>query len=393
MRKLALPVIVFVSCFSAQSQSFAIDSVTVSSVTDAALTHLSAKAIKVSNNQDTPIIISNLAITGHESQVQIYSGDDLENSCVNGQKLDKDNFCYVWLQAKKSDDLGTVTFNLPISFDYSAVNSKTINKWSSTYSVTIDNSLYVGGSFSKANIPDTQSMPANNIAKWNGKSWELLGTPGANGVDNSVYSIVTNGLDIYIGGWFNHANPPVSNIDVFRLARWNGNWVGINNVPVDHDPLFYSLAIGKSAIYAGGGFDADPHYLLGRIEKDAFYTIPQGEIPLSQIHAMAAKPGSDDLYVGDDAGQTGFWSKSDESDGVWKELTTTNLGSIIYTLAPYGNNVYFGGTFSAPEKGDNYLAGWDLIAKTFTKLNPDDKFNTGSYFGVTGLVQAGDYLV
>jgi len=385
MKKTKISIFAFtVSCLL-QTSCFANTELTIAPISDPALTHLALKAIKISNNQNTPIKLSVFNITGLDSQNSISIASNLENSCKINQTLGttaKDNYCYLWLQAKLkgTDNLGKNTF--PISVN--------VNNQTSKYNITSENALYVGGTFNRVNTTVTQSLPANNIAKWNGKTWELLGTPGSNGVDRDVNTIVTNGIDIYIGGLFTKAYSQTGELPTKHLARWNGNWVTIANGPDEgYDPDIQAMAIGKSTIYAGGGND-DGFIVFGRIEKDTYYSL-LGPSVTGRIMSLAIKPGSDDLYTVGRNGDSNFW---DVAKGTWQSLAP-NLGDqTLYAVTTHGNNVYFGGTFLAPASGDNYLVGWDTAGKTFTKLNPDDQgLRSSDGFGVTAFFQAGDNLV
>ncbi|HNB58155.1 MAG TPA: hypothetical protein PKV06_14370 [bacterium] len=71
--------------------------------------------------------------------------------------------------------------------------------------------VYVGGSFSSMNGNTTAAY----IAKWNGTSWEALGT----GVNNTVNAITISGSDVYVGGSFTTAG----GVSTPGIARWDGS--------------------------------------------------------------------------------------------------------------------------------------------------------------------------
>lgn len=73
--------------------------------------------------------------------------------------------------------------------------------------------LYVGGSFTAVG-----SMNASNIARWDGTSWNSVGTGSDNGVDNIVSAFAGYNSGFYIGGFFTQAG----SVNASRIARWNG---------------------------------------------------------------------------------------------------------------------------------------------------------------------------
>ena len=67
--------------------------------------------------------------------------------------------------------------------------------------------LFVGGSFASV---DGSSISANNIASWNGNSWNILGSNSTNngagvGGTDIVYALAMNGTNILlVGGTFSN---------------------------------------------------------------------------------------------------------------------------------------------------------------------------------------------
>lgn len=94
---------------------------------------------------------------------------------------------------------------LPISFVYSLVTEPS-------------GDLLVGGVFNAAG-----SVPANNVARWNGTGWSALGT----GVDNWAYCILRlpNG-DVYTTGLMASAG----GVPASYIARWDGtHWSSLSS--------------------------------------------------------------------------------------------------------------------------------------------------------------------
>jgi hypothetical protein len=70
--------------------------------------------------------------------------------------------------------------------------------------------------------PDRPDNPINNtryIARWDGSTWNALGS----GLNNSVSAIAVEGPDLYVGGWFtNTAGTPFTD----HIARWGISYRG-----------------------------------------------------------------------------------------------------------------------------------------------------------------------
>lgn len=81
-----------------------------------------------------------------------------------------------------------------------------------------DGSLIVGGEFAEVIQANGNTVEALNIARWNGSSWEAMGT----GVDGPVYALAEgpNG-DVYIGGEFGMDGS--GEFELSRIASWDGS--------------------------------------------------------------------------------------------------------------------------------------------------------------------------
>lgn len=124
--------------------------------------------------------------------------------------------------------------------------------------------LYVGGSFTNAG-----SVAANNVAKWNGQSWEALGNGIrylGGGLVNyyppTVTSFYKQGTNLFVGGIFTHA----ANVDSANIACWDGaQWHDVGGgayiITTGTDPTevwksgrVYSVTGDGTNIYVGGLF-------------------------------------------------------------------------------------------------------------------------------------------
>lgn len=121
-----------------------------------------------------------------------------------------------------------------------------------------DSNLYVGGCFSYFfNWPSSKSYDTvNNIAMFDGKQWNKVGT-GINGI---VYALATyKNLIIAAGSFDSTGRIPANNIAAWDGTKWEA--LGDFNGPV------YALAVYDSNLYAGGNFSspangiAEYHYV------------------------------------------------------------------------------------------------------------------------------------
>ncbi|MCB9069665.1 MAG: hypothetical protein H6629_17915 [Calditrichae bacterium] len=110
--------------------------------------------------------------------------------------------------------------------------------------------LYVGGSFSQTG--DGNIVGLNNIAKWDGSSWSILGTRGKglflpNSSVNSM--VVSNGI-LYIGGSFTQTAD--GSVTLNRIATWDGsNWSTLGS---GLNRIVRSLTFIGTDLYVGGDF-------------------------------------------------------------------------------------------------------------------------------------------
>ncbi len=114
--------------------------------------------------------------------------------------------------------------------------------------VVYNGELIAAGNFNVAN-----GDPGNNIARWNGTSWQPLGT----GLDYVAFSLVVHNGDLYVGGMFTLAG----GIPVNGIAKWNGSmWsaVGTKNLTATN-----TLKVYKNELYATGEFtnSGNPDYI------------------------------------------------------------------------------------------------------------------------------------
>ena len=108
--------------------------------------------------------------------------------------------------------------------------------------------LYIGGSFSSVD-----GIAVRNIARFDGTNWSSLTGTTAQGVDDSVLTILPSGNDVYVGGRFTEAGGN----SIKYVARWDGNeWfaLGAGVGPLNSQNSVVALAEHDGALYVGGSF-------------------------------------------------------------------------------------------------------------------------------------------
>jgi len=110
----------------------------------------------------------------------------------------------------------------------------------------IGDELYVGGRFITAG-----HIVAVNIAKWNGVTWQRVGT----GLNGYVFALAAQGNDLYVGGRFTLGGKKQH---LRHVARWNvsaGTWNALGDGVRHGDSGFVaSFAVSGSDLYVGGRF-------------------------------------------------------------------------------------------------------------------------------------------
>jgi hypothetical protein len=202
-------------------------------------------------------------------------------------------------------------------------------------------SLFVGGSFSRANAGGSEVV-ASNVARWNGSSWSGVGSDGGHGVSGQVYALALVGPELYAGGLLQRANVGGPEIPVNNLARWNGSqWSRVGNSGGDglgHPNGWtragvWALAASGNDLYAGGEF---------------FWANEGGAVvPANQI---ARWDGTRWHSLGSGGG-----------NGVFND---PSLSAVVSALAVLGGQLYVGGFFlqanaGGPAVAANNIARWD----------------------------------
>jgi len=214
--------------------------------------------------------------------------------------------------------------------------------------------LYVGG-----NLTAVGGTSANNIAKWNGVSWSLLGTSGNNGTNGSVNAIAVDGSDIYVGGSFTSAG----GVSVSNIAKWDGNnWSALGS-GVDGD-IQTILVKASDEIYVGGFFSNAGGQSVNNIAKwNGSNWSALGSGVNSTVRALAYN--SNLVYVGGSFTSAGGGTANkiaawNSSNSTWSILGDGMALGDVNALHVLSNELYAGGLFSsAGGVSAKKIAKWD----------------------------------
>jgi cysteine-rich repeat protein len=220
--------------------------------------------------------------------------------------------------------------------------------------------LYVGGHFLTAG-----GIPANHIAKWDGRSW----TPLASGVNMWVYALEVfddgSGPALYAGGGFSEAGGVPAN----QVAKWDGStWYSVGD---GFDGSVRALKVfddgSGPALYVGGTND------VAKWDGSTWTSLPGG--PDSSVYAMEVFDDGNGaaLYVagpfstvgGANANHIAKW------DGSTWTVPGNGIDGWVMSLEIFddggGPRLYAGGSFdTAGEVPANNIARWD--GSTWTAL-------------------------
>lgn len=236
-------------------------------------------------------------------------------------------------------------------------SSNNVGMGSELYALAVgDGVMYAGGAFLTAN-----GQPLSRIGQWDGVTWRPLGTPGAEGVDGPVFSILVKGDSVIVGGQFSTAGGvPVKNIAVWKrsINRWFPLGEGVSG---GANAYVSSIVNRGDTIFAGGQFTT------------------AGTVTANNV-AVAI-------------------------NGEWKSLGTGNqngVGGTVNALAMLDDRLYVGGNFTrAGNRAVNSLAQWNgvwgdvgggvagyvntLTVSPFNTLMVGGKFNTAGVDTVMNL--------
>ena len=221
------------------------------------------------------------------------------------------------------------------------------------------NDLYAGGDLTSAG-----GTTANYVAKWNGTSWTALGSGvyhdfDPEGASTTVWALAVSGGDLYAGGYFTLAG----SIPATNIAKWNGtSWSALGSgIDVQNHRYVFALAVSGSDLYVGGLFreaGGSPATNIAKWDGNSWSALGAG-INMA-VNALAVS-GSD-LYAGGHfrtAGGSPATNIAKWDGSSWSALGSGMNGE-VNALAISGSDLYAGGAFTmAGGTPANRIAKWD----------------------------------
>ncbi|MBP7866315.1 MAG: SUMF1/EgtB/PvdO family nonheme iron enzyme [Acidobacteria bacterium] len=215
-------------------------------------------------------------------------------------------------------------------------------------------SLYAGGLFSLAG-----GVGVESLTRYDGTTFHPMGPENTGqGVNSTVYAVVTDGTDVYAGGRFTRAGGVIAG----GVARWDGSaWSALGE---GVDGTVYAIAVVGTTVYVGGDFTRAGGIEANRVAKwDGSAWSPLGSGVNDTVLALAVSGG--DLFVGGwftEAGGAGANHVARWDGAAWSALGSGTNNS-VKTVVAGGGAVYVGGYFSqAGGVPASRIAKWDGTA-------------------------------
>jgi len=234
--------------------------------------------------------------------------------------------------------------------------------------------LYVGGNFDNA----FGNAAADNIALWNGTTWQALGSDGQGDgqLSNWVMALTMIGSDVYAGGNFLNLNGGSTNY----VRRWDGSdWHPVGAIDNwDLNGPVYELAALDGRLIAGGNFSLSADY-IGVLDGTTWSTLgPDGALDF-RVVALLVTDG--DVYAGGEFTDAAGISTADriaklEISSVHKPDARIRKG----TGALRGNNIY-----NADGKDQTVTAGRRRGESVTFRINVQNDGNSSERFRVRAL--------
>ncbi len=227
------------------------------------------------------------------------------------------------------------------------------------YSLAVYNQkLYTGGQFTIAG-----GISANNITRWDGTSWEALGTGTGGG--GFVHAFALYDGYLIVGGLFSFAN----GIQTRSIAKWDGtnfSTIGPGSTGAGGPTTRVNcLTVYNNGLDAGGNFSIVDGINANRIAKwDGISWSPLGSgiytDDFSYVRCMAVYDGV--LYVGGNFGDAGNVSANNIAkwDGSSWSAIGDGINGAVFSLCVYNDELYAAGNFSSVNGiAASRIAKWD----------------------------------
>jgi LPXTG-site transpeptidase (sortase) family protein len=200
--------------------------------------------------------------------------------------------------------------------------------------------LYAGGIFVEAD-----EKTVNFVAVWDGSQWSALGT----GLDFAVSALALDEAGkLYAAGGIIYSTPGGYGL-IARIACWDGNtWI---NLMSEENVIVYSLAVDSSGyLYAGGTFTSIEGVSIRRIARwDGSSWSPLGSGMNNSVLTLVVDE-SGNLFAGGSFTTAGGVSASRVArwDGSEWSALGSGMNDTVFALAVDGSgNLYAAGHFSS----------------------------------------------
>ncbi len=235
-------------------------------------------------------------------------------------------------------------------------------------------SVYNGDLIAAGQFTSINGVPAARIARWNGSTWQPLGT----GMNSQVLALEVLNNELIAGGAFTSAG----GASAVHVARWNGSaWAAIG-AGLSGLSEVYALKSDGSRLWAGGAISGSPSCVASWGGFGWNYVESLGTSN-SICQALAIFNG-DVVAAGDFSGGVAYLTNS------WQTLGT-GIGSSVSALMVYNGQLFAAGTFTtAGGVSVANFARWDGFAWSAPGAGLNDGVRSLGTDG-TDLILAGQF--
>ena len=290
------------------------------------------------------------------------------------------------------------------ALDTSNFNTTTVQTDNIVNALLVSGSnLYVGGTFS-----NYRGTPVQNIAKFSLSNWIVDTTfSQTTGANAAVRAMVISGASIYIGGDFTSYRGDTKGLRLAKLDTTSGNMdtTTFNTTAASGpDNSVYAMLVNSNDLYIGGAFvsyrGSTAGYRMAKLNAstgvmNTTFNTTNSSGPDATIYALAFSSDKSKIYMG--GSYTSYRSSTycvrlcviNTTDGSYNSIFqasgSPNDGT-VYALALSGSNLFVGGSFTQY----NYSTKGAYLAKISTASGALDTatFNTTANNGPTNAVNA-----
>ena len=290
------------------------------------------------------------------------------------------------------------------ALDTSNFNTTTVQTDNTVNALLVSGSnLYVGGTFS-----NYRGTPVQNIAKFSLTNWTVNTTfSQTTGANAAVRAMVISGASIYIGGDFTTYRGDTKGLRLAKLDTTSGNMDTTTfntNAASGPDNSVYAMLVNSNDLYIGGAFGSyrgsTAGYRMAKLNAstgvmNTTFNTTNSSGPDATVYALAFSSDKSKIYMG--GSFTSYRSSTycvrlcviNTTDGSYNSIFqasgSPNDGT-VYALALSGSNLFVGGSFTQY----NYSTKGAYLAKISTASGALDTatFNTTANNGPTNAVNA-----